>query len=107
MPDNKIVNKTITINAPATKVWDTLTTPALMREWLFDSPIEVTTDWQIGSLMVFSGTFLDRPFKDKGTVLQFDPGKTLEYKYWSSLSRLPDRPENYMLTRFELTPVEN
>jgi len=38
---------TITINAPTSKVWEALTQPPLIKQYLFGT--EVTTDWQMGS----------------------------------------------------------
>lgn len=105
MPYHKTVNRTITINAPASAVWQALTNPDIAREWRTpDKAATMTSDWQVGGPIVFEGTWDRRKYLDRGTILQFDPERTLEYNMWSKLSRLPDLPENYTVVRFTLTP---
>jgi len=100
--DNKYVAKaTITINAPASRVWDALTQPDLIKQYLFGT--EVTTDWRVGSPITYQGTWEGKAYKDKGKVLQVEPGKLLVSTFWSSLSGLPDVPENYQTVRYELS----
>ena len=96
-----IAKATITINAPASKVWDALTRPHLIKQYLFGT--EVTTDWQVGSPITYEGIWQGKSYEDKGKVLEFEPGKILVSTYWSSLSGLPDIPENYKTVRYELS----
>jgi len=63
----------------------------------------VTTDWQAGSPIVYEGTWEGKAYRDKGKVLQVEPGKLLVSTFWSSLSGLPDVPENYQTVRYELS----
>lgn len=42
-----IAKATTTINAPPSTVWEALTKPSLIKQYLFGT--EVTTDWQVGS----------------------------------------------------------
>jgi hypothetical protein len=65
--------------------------------------IEVVTDWKINSPIIIRG-FHHIRFENKGTVLQFDREKKLSYSHLSSVSRLPDKPENYSILEFNLTP---
>lgn len=106
-PENKSVQKTVFINAPARKVWESITTPALIREWLSDTPIEVESKWEEGGEMIFRGKWHSRSYEDKGTILSYLPGQTLKYTFWSHLSQLPDVPENYSVIEFSLKPLEN
>jgi uncharacterized protein YndB with AHSA1/START domain len=92
---------TITIDAPKSKVWEALTQPQLIKQYLFGT--EVTTDWQVGSPITYKGTWEGKPYEDKGKVLQIEPGKLLVSTFWSSLSGLPDAPENYKTVRYELS----
>jgi uncharacterized protein YndB with AHSA1/START domain len=92
---------TITINAPTSKVWDALTQPHLIKQYLFGT--EVTTDWQVGSPITYKGTWQGKTYEDKGRVLQIEPGKLLVSTFWSSLAGLPDTPENYKTVRYELS----
>jgi len=102
MMKNLFVSKaSITINAPALKVWDALTKPQLIKQYLFGT--DVTTDWQVGSPITYTGIWNGKEYKDKGQVLQVEVGKLLVSSFWSSLSGLPDIPENYKTVRYELT----
>ncbi|WP_337041723.1 SRPBCC domain-containing protein [Emticicia sp. 17c] len=90
---NNLLKKTIALNASKTEVWDALVNPEKIKKYLFGT--ETTTNWQVGSPIVFSGMWDDKPYQDKGTVLAFEPEKSLTYNYWSNLSGTPDVPENY------------
>ena len=105
MNDNFIAKATITINAPATRVWDALTQPELIKEYLFGT--QVTTDWRVGSPIVYEGVWEGKPYRDKGNILQIEPGKLLVSTFWSALSGLPDLPENYQIVRYELAGEGN
>jgi uncharacterized protein YndB with AHSA1/START domain len=105
--DNKRFNKTVHINAPTSKVWETLTNPELMKKWMFETEINIITDWQVGSPIAIRGDLHGMNFENTGTVLQFERETLLQYSHLSSLSRLPDKPENHSLLEFRLTPVEN
>src|SRR6185436_13664938 len=105
MATDKILNKTIKINAPTAAVWKALTTPHLIKEWLFGT--NVISDWKVGSSMLFTGNWQGTDYADKGTILKFDTEKVFQYNYWSGFSGLPDSPENYSIITFELMPVDN
>ena len=92
---------TITINASTSKVWDALTKPELIKQYLFGT--EVATDWQVGSPIRYRGVWEGKTYEDKGKVLQLEPGKLIVSTFWSSLSGLPDAPENYKTVRYELS----
>lgn len=89
----KELKKTIAINAAKAEVWDALVNPEKIKKYLFGT--ETKTDWQVGSPIVFSGMWDDKPYEDKGKVLAFEPERTLTYNYWSNLSGTEDIPENY------------
>ncbi len=101
---DKVVQKTIRISAPVSEVWNTITNPALIREWLNDTPIDIFSDWKEGSEMIFKGTWHNRAYEDKGTILAYMPGKLFRYTFWSHLSQIPDAPENYSVIEFSLSP---
>jgi uncharacterized protein YndB with AHSA1/START domain len=100
MNETFIARATITINAPASKVWEALTTPDLIKQYLFGT--NVTTDWQVGSPIVYEGIWEGKTYRDKGVVLQVEPGRLLVSTFWSALSGMPDIPENYQTVRYEL-----
>ena len=98
--------QTILINAPANAVWDSLTQSNLMKEWMGEPEmsIEVETDWTVGGPIVVHG-FHHVHFENAGTVLEFEPMARLAYTHLSSLSRLPDVPNNYTTLEFALKHI--
>lgn len=92
---------TITINAPASKVWEALINPELIKQYLFGA--EVITDWKEGSQIIFKGTYEGKAYEDKGNVLKVEPEKLLLITHWSPLSGSLDSPENYHKVSYELT----
>ena len=96
---------TIVINAPASKVWDALIKPELIKQYLFGT--EVKTDWQVGSPIAYKGEWEGKAYEDKGKVLQIEKEKLLVSTFWSSLSVLADIPENYKTVRYELSAENN
>ena len=103
----KIVNKSITIDAPASKVWNTLTHPDLMKKWMSPEEITIITDWKVGNSFIIQGNVHGIDFENRGTVLQFEPEKILQYNHLSSLSELTDEAINYVVIDFRLTSMKN
>ena len=102
-----VINKTITIQALPAKVWEAITQPALMQQWMTETPIEIITSWEVGEPITIQGDWYHSRFENKGVVLQFEPERVLEYSHLSSLSRLADQVENYSVIKFALTPRED
>ena len=101
MNGNYAVKTSIKIEVPKERVWEALTDPQLIKQYLFGT--EVTTDWQVGSPITYRGTWEGKPYEDKGVVLENEPGKLLVSTFWSALSGVPDLPENYQTVRYELS----
>lgn len=91
---------TVTINAPASRVWEALMDPELIKQYLFGA--EVITDWKEGSPIIYKGIYEGKAYEDKGQVLKAEPEKLLLITHWSPLSGAPDRPENYHQVSYEL-----
>jgi uncharacterized protein YndB with AHSA1/START domain len=105
--EHKTINKTVNIHAPAPKIWEALTDPAIMKKWIGETEINIITDWQVGNPIILRGKLHGIRFENKGTVLQCESEKVLQYTHLSSISRLPDQPESYSILEFRLTPLEN
>src|SRR5689334_12733681 len=105
MTDTFIATAETTIHAPVSKVWDALTNPTLIKEYLFGT--NVTTDWKVGSPITYKGEWQGKAYEDKGRIVQVEPEKLLVSTFWSALSGLPDVPENYQTVRYELSPNGN
>jgi uncharacterized protein YndB with AHSA1/START domain len=102
-----LIEKTVVINALATNVWKALTQPFLMKQWMGEEEmnLHIQTSWAVNSPITISG-FHHLPFVNKGTILEFNEEKVLSYSQNSSLSRLPDEPENYSVIKFNLSPSD-
>ncbi len=98
---NDLVNKvSVTIDAPLSKVWDALTKPEIIKQYFFGT--DTHTDWKVGRPITFTGEWQGKKYEDKGTVLEFEPERMLKYTYWSSMSQLEDKPENYVPITYEV-----
>ncbi len=95
----------VVIHAPAAKVWQALTTPELIKQYLFGT--EAVSDWQVGSPITYKGVWEGKAYEDKGQILEMEPEKHLLTTYWSSFSGLPDAPENYQNVAYDLSPEGN
>jgi uncharacterized protein YndB with AHSA1/START domain len=86
------VNKTIEINAPASKVWDALTSREYTAQWAPEfsggSRFQIESDWE------FDGPVLWKDQDDKviveGNVTALEPEKLLRFTVFDV--RSPDRP---------------
>ncbi len=94
------VSESIELNAEPSKVWEALTKPEIIKEYLFGT--ETITDWKVGSPIVFKGEYEDKKYQDKGVVRENEQNKILSYSYWSGFSGLEDKPENYSLVTYTL-----
>jgi len=90
----------VVINAPCQRVWDALTKPELVKEYFFGT--NLVTDWKIGSPLFFRGQWEGKAYEDKGTVLSFEPVRSLSFNYWSGFSGMEDRPESRQIIRYGL-----
>lgn len=91
--DRFVATSSMAINASPTQVWQVITDPAAMKEFFFGS--EVTTDWTVGTPIVWRGVWEGRPYEDRGEVVEFEPGRKLVTTHFSPLTGQPDIPENY------------
>ncbi|HTO99768.1 MAG TPA: SRPBCC family protein [Anaerolineales bacterium] len=98
---NLIAKASTTIKAPASKVWNALTKPELIRQYFFGTNVE--TDWKVGSPIYYRGEWQGKPYEDKGTILEVEPNRRLVSTHWSPLAGLPDSPEYYHTVTYLLS----
>jgi uncharacterized protein YndB with AHSA1/START domain len=91
----------IRIKATPPQVWEALTKPEMVKEYLFGT--EMSTDWQVGSQITYKGVWEGKEYEDKGKVIEVVPEQLIVTTYFSPLSGQPDVPENYKTVRYELT----
>ncbi len=101
MNKNLIAKASISINAPSVQVWKALVDPKAIQQYMFGT--NVVSDWREGGPIVWKGEWRGKPYEDKGVILQFKPGRTLQYSHFSPLSGVPDKPENYHTVTVELS----
>jgi len=100
MRNDLSVSGTVIIDTGIDKVWNGLTRPEIIREYLFGT--ETLTDWKVGSEIIFQGEFQGQKYRDKGIVREFFPCEKISYLYWSAFSGTEDKPENYSLVTYLL-----
>jgi uncharacterized protein YndB with AHSA1/START domain len=105
MDKNRIAKASISIHAPAEKVWDALVDPKAIKQYMFGT--NVVSDWREGAPIVWKGEWQGKSYEDKGTILKLQPETTLQYSHFSPLSGVPDKPENYHTVTIALSKNGN
>ena len=103
MKSNIIGQASITVQAPASNVWAALTQPELISQYFFGT--NTHTDWKVGSSIRFTGEWNGKKYEDKGNVLNIETNKFIKYNYWSSMSGIDDKPENYVEITYDLNEL--
>jgi len=101
MKSNIKAQVSINIHATISTVWDALTDPAIIKKYLFGT--NTITDWKVGSPIKFKGEWEGKSYEDKGTILDIKKNKLIKYSYWSSMSGIEDKPENYVIVSYQLS----
>jgi len=96
-----IAKASTTIDAHIERVWDALTNPDLIKQFMFGT--EAVSDWKVGSPIIWKGVWQGKPYEDKGKILKIEPPHLLRYSHFSPLSGAPDVPENYHTLTYVLT----
>jgi uncharacterized protein YndB with AHSA1/START domain len=100
MPTNLIARSSVSIEVPRARVWDALTNPDIIREYMFGT--QVASDWRPGATITWTGEWQGKRYEDKGVIRRIERERVLEYTHYSPLSGLPDRPENHHTVTVEL-----
>lgn len=77
----KALEKAITINAPASKVWDVLTNPNVITEWVklwWPSIVSVKSDWKVENTIVWKTR---EGVGAEGEVLAVRRNRSLQYTF--------------------------
>lgn len=91
----------IDIAASPAEVWRALTDPDRIKAYFLGATVE--TDWHPGSAISWSGDYNGHPYRDKGTVLEFQPERLLVVTHFSPSSGQTDVPENYHTITYRLS----
>ncbi len=87
-----VARASILIHASSSRVWDALTNPELIRQYMFGAT--VVSEWKEGGSIVWKGEWEGRTCEDWGTLLRLAPKRLRRYPHFSPLSGLPDVAEN-------------
>jgi uncharacterized protein YndB with AHSA1/START domain len=101
---NNSVNGSIKINAPLSKIWDTLINP---EKIVLYTGSTTRTDWKKGSPVTWSGEMNGAKYQNKGIVLENTPNRLLRFTYWSGMGGDADLPENYSEITYALNPIDD
>lgn len=102
---NYVAHAEIIMNATPGQVWEALTNPQLVKQYMFGS--EVESDWKPGSAILYRGEWDGKKYEDKGTILEIEPEKKLVATYYSPMGGQEDKPENYATIQYNITTVAN
>lgn len=96
-----IITNIITLNAPATIVWDALVNPEKTKIYMFGC--ETVSDWKPGSELLWRGHYegKDMVFV-KGHVVEIVPNQKLVYTVFDPNSTMEDIPANYLTVSYTL-----
>lgn len=100
MKNTLIAETSVSINAAPSKVWEALTTPSMVKQYLMGT--DVKSDWKEGGSIEYTGEYEGKKYHDRGVIKKFEPGKVFASTYWSSMSGKADKPENYNLVTYKL-----
>ena len=96
-----IVENSVTINAPAAKVWDALVNPEQTKKYMFGC--ETVSDWQPGSSLLWKMNYEGKEIIPvKGVIKDIEPGRLLTYTVIDPNASYPDVPENYLNVTYRL-----
>jgi uncharacterized protein YndB with AHSA1/START domain len=105
MNRKQIATTSVSIHATDSTVWEVLTKPDHIREYMFGT--ETSSDWAIGNPVIFTGIWEGVTYHDRGIVLENNPLRTLSYSYWSPLSGTEDFEDNYSHITHHLSPFHD
>jgi uncharacterized protein YndB with AHSA1/START domain len=95
-----IAKTSIAINASRRVVWEALTRPEAIKEYMFGARVD--SEWREGSAISWTGQWQGKSYQDKGTILHIRPAQRLQYSHYSPLSGLPDEPQHYHTVTIDL-----
>jgi uncharacterized protein YndB with AHSA1/START domain len=90
------------INASLDRVWNALTKPEKVKLWQYGS--DSITTWEVGSKIEFVTEWEGQIFKQWGKVLEMKQNEVIKYSLFAPSLNIEDRPENYFIMKYVLTP---
>ena len=101
MSEPLFVRNTVTIDAPADKVWNALVNPAETKKYMFGC--ETVSDWKKGSELLWRGEYEGKEMVFvKGVILIIEPHQHLAYTTIDPNSTVDDKASNYITVTYNL-----
>ena len=95
------IQNSITILAPATFVWEVLTSAKETPKYMFGC--ETVSDWKVGSQLIWQANYEGKlTVFVSGNILHFEPPHLLIYTTFDPNSAIPDIPENHLTVTYLL-----
>jgi len=101
MDKNLKLTTSIDLNVSIDKVWFALTDKEMIKQYFWGT--EVSSDWNEGSPISYSGTWEGTAYEDKGFILKIEKNKTLKHSYWSSFWGTEFNPHDVSIITYELS----
>ncbi len=102
----KEIRITVHINAAPEAVWDALTNPAKIAQYMYGAVAR--TDWEPGSpVHYYFAQNGQETLIVKGEVILNQAHRYLEHTLFPTTWNLPDVPGNYLTVAYQLTPTGN
>ena len=96
------ITNTITINAPASAVWNALVNPEETKKYMYGC--EALSDWKPGSPLIWKGVFDGvELIAVKGEIVEIIPDKKLVYTVIDPSGPYEDIPANYLVITYDLS----
>ncbi len=104
MENDLVVRSSVSIDAPASRVWNALVNPEITKKYMFNC--EAISGWKIGDSLAWRSAS-DGIVYVKGTILKVEPEKLLQYTTFDPNGGLNDVPSNYLTVTCNLSSEEN
>jgi uncharacterized protein YndB with AHSA1/START domain len=91
----------LTIDAPAQKVFAALTQPELVKLWQFGKTVQ--SDWQPGHSIKFVAETEGKVLEQHGTILEMRTNELIKYDLFTPAPGVEDKKEHYNITSYILT----
>jgi len=99
------IRKTVNLNAPVSLVWNALTDPEWVKQYLLGA--KVVSDWVVGSKIVYSGSFNGIDFRDEGETTILETDKQFQYTYWGANHGTEKVKANHVILTYLLSKTDS
>ena len=99
MAEDLVVTRILVLQASPAKVWETLTDPAITRDYM--NGCCISSDWRIGAPVVWTNN--DRMIFI-GSLTDYMPEQVLKFTFFNLHDGSEDYPSNYIHVSYQLAP---